>query len=309
MIEFAIDHCDLLNVLVCASTREKISGKVRSKWISETFRDHPKVIVTVLEYDETVLPNTSESSIEVSRAWAREFSRLFPDMNLLFTSEPYGDYVARFMHINHISFDTGRNKYPISGSEIRKSLYNNWDLLPNSVKHYFQKKIVILGTESVGKSTLADHLSNQFRSSLVHELARDLIPNSTRFTKKQLKLIAEGHSQNIMNTCEQLEPLVFIDTDVHITQSYAKYAFGSYLDLQASIYHYNCADIYLYLHKDVPYIQDGTRLEIGARNELDRSHRETLKYFGIQFMELSGSYEEQNQTAVRLVKELVNCFY
>lgn len=260
------------------------------------------------QYDESVLPNTSESSKEVSKIWANEFSKLIPDVNVLFTSEPYGAYVAEFMSINHLSFDEKRSQISISGSQIRKSLYDSYHFLPDSTKSYFQKKVVLLGTESTGKSTLAHSLSTRFRASLVHELGRDVIPDSNSFSIDQLLQIVAGHTKNIIEAKNSLKPLVIIDTDIHITQSYAKYTLGEYLDLPGSIYDLNRADLYLYLDKDIPYIQDGTRLDEADRNRLDTSHRDTLQDFGIEFEELAGSYEERNRKAFELVKNLLNTF-
>ena len=308
LLEFGASNCDELTVLVCASSKEAIPGTVRSQWILEAFLFNRNIKVVTYQYDESVLPNTSESSRDVSKIWAKEFSRLLPDMNIVFTSEPYGEFVAECMGVRHIPFDNDRSKVSISGSDLRESLYENWDFLPNSVKSYFQKKVVILGTESVGKSTLTNHLSNRFKSSVVHELGRDVIPDSKSFTVDQLKQIAEGHAQNINDATSQLQPLIIVDTDIHITQSYAKHTFGEYLDFTESLYDSNRADLYLYLNKNVPYIQDDTRLDENERNKLDISHRDTLRHFGVEFEELTGTYEERNHKVYELVEELVNRF-
>lgn len=308
LIEYGAVNCDELTVLVCASSKEAISGSVRAHWISETFLTSTKIKVSIYHYDESILPNTSESSRGVSKIWAKEFSRLLPDMNMVFTSEPYGAYVAEYMGIHHVAFDNDRSKVSISGSDLRESIYENWEFLPHSVKPYFQKKVVILGTESVGKSTLTKYLSSRFKSSVVHELGREVIPNSKNFSLDQLSQIAKGHAKNINDTTSQLQPLIVIDTDIHITQSYAKHAFGMYLDLPSSIYDQSRADMYLYLNKNVPYIQDGTRLDEDERNKLDISHRDTLRHFGVEFEELTGTYEERNHRAYELVEELVKRF-
>ena len=308
LVEFGASHCDELTVLVCASSKEAIPGTVRSQWILEAFLFNRNIKVVTYQYDESVLPNTSESSRDVSRIWAKEFSRLLPDMYIVSTSEPYGEFVAKYMGVHHISFDNDRSSVSISGSDLRESLHENWDFLPNSVKSYFQKKVVILGTESVGKSTLTNHLSIQFKSSVDSELGRDVIPDSKSFSVDQLRQIAEGHAQNINDATRQLQPLIIVDTDIHITQSYAKHTFGEYLDFTESLYDSNRADLYLYLNKNIPYIQDGTRLDENERNKLDISHRDTLRHFGVEFKELTGTYEERNNKAYELVEELVNRF-
>jgi HTH-type transcriptional repressor of NAD biosynthesis genes len=181
--------------------------------------------------------------------------------------------------------------------------------LPDTVKRYFQKKVVLVGTESTGKTTLAQYLSKMFRSILVHEAGRDLIPDSNEFTIAQLQQIGEIHAQNILEAMQQLEPIIFIDTDIHITQSYSKYKFGEYLTIPDSVYNINRSDLYLYLNNETPFIQDGTRLNEGKRNALDQLHRETLAHFGIEFVEVSGNYDQRKQKAIKLVRNLFNHFH
>ena len=42
---------------------------------------------------------------DVSSVWSERFKEIFPDYDLVITSEEYGDYVASFMGIKHIAFD------------------------------------------------------------------------------------------------------------------------------------------------------------------------------------------------------------
>lgn len=309
LIEFGAGKCDELLVLVCAGNLEKLSGKVRTEWISDTYRNHSNIRVITFEYDASELPNTSESSKEISAMWAAKFLEILPKSDVLFTSEPYGEYVADFMGIKHQPFDPNRLKKPISATQIRSDVIKFWEYLPDIVKLHYQQKVVVLGTESVGKTTLIEYLSKQFSSSIVHELGRDLIPDSKQLTTDQLKLVASGHAQNIRNATQELKPLIFIDTDVHITQSYARHFFGEYLNLPESVYQDNQADLYLYLNNNVPYVQDGTRLDESERNALDYSHRMTIARFGINITELQGSYEVINQKAILLVKSLIDTWY
>jgi HTH-type transcriptional regulator, transcriptional repressor of NAD biosynthesis genes len=65
MIRFARLHCDVLNVLICCSDKENISGKIRKNWIAKAFAFDKKVKVQLFNYLESELPNTSVSSKEV----------------------------------------------------------------------------------------------------------------------------------------------------------------------------------------------------------------------------------------------------
>jgi len=63
------------------------------------------------------------------------------------------------------------------------------------------------------------------------------------------------------------------------------------------------AHLDLYLNREVPFVQDGTRLQLEERDALDGSHRSVLNEFGVQFAELSGTHAERSMQAVQLVRE------
>lgn len=307
MIEFALTKCDFLTVLVCSSDKELIDGKTRKKWIDETFINVPKLEVQVFDYIEDELPNSSETSLEISKIWSDIFKKLFPDYNLLITSEKYGEMVANCMNINHLEFDNARQQTTISATSICQDLFKNWDFLPNSVKHYFAIKVVLLGTESTGKTVITEKLANHFETSFVAESAREYIFHSESFTYQDLEIVAQKHAQNIEKTVlESKTPLIFIDTDIYITKSYSVFAFEKELNVDEKIYESNKANLYIYLCNDSQYIQDGQRLTEEKRNELDTFHRQMLKKHNIDYIEINGNWNQRFEKAVQEVEKLIN---
>ncbi|NIG56557.1 AAA family ATPase [Chitinophaga sp. Cy-1792] len=305
MIRFALSHCDFLSVLICCSDQETLPCSVRKSWIEATFREEPRIDIRTFQYKEDELPNTSESSAAVSELWSARFKQLFPDYTVVVTSEPYGDMVAGFMGIQHIPFDPGKNSYPVSASKIRADLFENWEYLPDSVKASLVTKVVLLGTESTGKTTLTGMLSRHFNCSAVMEAGRDIVADSNHFTVADLYLIAQEHAARITRAATGPSPLIIIDTDIHITASYGEYAFGEILQVDPAIYAANSADLYLYLNNDVPYVQDGTRLSETERDLLDQSHRQTLHKYGLQYEEITGSWDARFEQAVQLITQLL----
>lgn len=306
LIAFAAQQCDRLFVVVCASHQENIASNIRANWIKETFNNVLKIEVVELNYDESVLPNTSVSSLEVSEIWSAKFKEILPRVDVLITSEPYGDYVANFMDAEHILFGKERVAIPISATQIRENTYDNWDYLPDAVKKYYQKKVVFLGTECTGKSSISKAVSEQFNSSLVEEIGRDIVENSEEFNTEQLLLIAKLHAQSIEKSSAELKPFVFIDTDIYITQSYAKFAFGEYLDIPQGIYDTNKSDIYFYLNNDLEFIQDGTRMDVKSRDILHQSHIETLQNFDVKFVKISGDWEIRYDKIISILRNEID---
>jgi len=305
MINYALANCDFLSVLICCSDKESIAGPIRRDWVLKSFEKEKRIEILTFDYLESEFPNTSESSLEVSRIWAEKFTELFPDCNLLVTSEEYGGYVANYMNIEHQSFDVSRLLFPVSASLVRKDLFSFWNFLPESVKRSFAVKVVLLGTESTGKTTLSRRLAEYFNCSLVDETARGIIENSNSFSVEDLKHVAIEHAKRIEEQEIGNSPLIIIDTDIHITMSYSRFVFGSELELSERIRIANSANLYFYLNNDVEFIQDGTRLDEEYRNSLDRSHRQTLEDNSIEYIELKGDWDVRFEKACMALRDLI----
>jgi HTH-type transcriptional repressor of NAD biosynthesis genes len=166
--------------------------------------------------------------------------------------------------------------------------------------------VVILGTESTGKTTLTDKLSKHFQSAYVLEAGRDVVADSKRFSMEDLQLIASMHAARIADASVGKSPLLIIDTDIHITLSYAQFAFDQLPEVDEVIYKRNKADLYLYLNNDVEYVQDGTRLSEEDRNLLDHSHRETLERYKVKYEEITGDWDQRFSRSVALIEKLIS---
>ena len=305
MINFALTKCDFLTVLICCSDKENMPDFVRKSWIEKTFLNENRIEVRTFNYKESELPNSSNSSEKISKIWSTYFTKELPGYSLLITSEPYGEFVAKYMNIKHIAFDPLKIKIPISASIIRNDFFSYWRFLPNSVKSDLAIKVVILGTESTGKTTLAEKLSTFYKCSVVSETGRDLIPDSNSFSINDLYFVAQEHAKRIENVVLGESPLVIIDTDIHITKSYSKFTFGEKLEVGKDIYNTNKANLYLYLSNDVEYVQDGTRLSEIERNLLDLSHRQVLTENQIEIVEIRGDWNERFEKAVEQINKLI----
>ncbi|MCX6146783.1 MAG: AAA family ATPase [Candidatus Kapabacteria bacterium] len=305
LIEFALSKCEFLTILICCSDKENISDYIRSSWIQKTFEKEKSIEIRTFNYLESELPNTSLPSKRVSKAWASIFKKLFPDYSLLITSEEYGDYVANFINIQHIAFDIHREIIPVSATAFRNDIYTNWKYLPDSVKPDFVIKIVILGTESTGKTTLAINLSKYFNASLVLEAGREIISDSNSFSLEDLQKVATEHAKSIELNIIADSPIVIIDTDIYLTKSYSTFTFEKEFEISADIFNTNKADLYLYLNNDVAFIQDGTRMSKEKRDLLDISHRKVLKENDIEIKEITGTYDERFEKAVKHINKLI----
>lgn len=312
LIQFAIERCWRVHVVICAADRttggsEEILGEERLMWLQAHHILENRVKIHLLHYDENELPNTSVSSREVSQVWAAKFKEVVPQVTAVFTSEPYGDFLAEYMGIDHISFDPGRNKVPVSATAIREKPLTNWEYLPEMVRTYFVKRIAIVGTESTGKSVLAEKLAKHFSSRYVPERGRELIPDSQKTTLDDLYKVIEAQAFAVVSSLLDADKVIFMDTGLPTTCSYARYMFGE--ELQVSEKHQNDlrADLYLLLEADAPYVQDGTRLEKHDRDALQSALE--LELEGLPVVRIGGrDWQERTKRAIEVVEEFLRQF-
>jgi HTH-type transcriptional regulator, transcriptional repressor of NAD biosynthesis genes len=293
LIKFGAKHCDLLYVLICVSNKELISASVRLNWLIDSFVDGINIKPIILNYDEEKLTNTSISSFEVSKEWAKKIESILPKLDYIFSSEKYGDYLAEIMSIKHIVFDISRSESNISSTQIRNNPFKYWNFLVDAAKPFYVKKIILLGTESTGKSMVTERLANYFNTTYVQEMARNILQETINCTSEDLQKIASLHATTINEKVKVANKLLFIDTDVNITKSYSLFLFQKELIVPLWIEEANKSDLYFFLESDCPFIQDGTRLEEEERNKLSLHHKKILTDLGINYVSVIGNWDER----------------
>jgi HTH-type transcriptional repressor of NAD biosynthesis genes len=316
LIQFALQHCRRVHVVICAADQttggsESIPGEERELWLQAHHLLENRVKVHLLRYDENELPNTSVSSREVSKAWAAKFKEFLPQLSVVFTSEAYGDFLAEYMGIEHLSFDPGRDLVPVSATAIREKPLTNWEYLPEMVRTYFVKRIAIVGTESTGKSVLAEKLAAHFNTVFVPELGREIIPNSKKTTLEDLYKIIDAQAFAVESSLIKADKVIFMDTGLPTTRSYARYFFGEELSISDKQRDDLRADLYLFLDADAPFIQDGTRLDKRDRDALQAALEADPIISGLEGQEvvrIGGNWEERTARAIEVVEAFLKLF-
>lgn len=302
LIEFAANQCDILYVVFCYTGKEEIDGIIRKQWLYPALEKYENVILVSFGYDENELPNTSQYSPQASQLWAEAFKKLIPDVDTVFTSEEYGEHVASNMGIDHVSFDRPRLLNPISGTEIRKDPFTHWNFIAEQARPYFVWKIAILGSESTGKSTLAEKLAAHYDTAFVSEAGREVVEKTEECSFDDLVQISELHARKISEQIIKANKLLFIDTDINITTSYASFLFNKTLIIPSWIEKLNKSDLYLFLEPDCPFIQDGTRINEEQRNHLSLSHKRILNENGIKYFSIKGDWKQRFEKACEIIE-------
>ncbi|MBN2737486.1 MAG: AAA family ATPase [Spirochaetales bacterium] len=265
LVNFGLKHCDQLTVLVCSLNHEPIPGYLRYRWMKESFAREPRIFV---DYTNKELPQGHLSTREISKVWAAYLETHYPKSNIIFSSEPYGAYLAEYMnHIEFKNFDMHRNQIPTSATQIRENPYENWDFLAAAARPFFVKKVVIYGPESTGKSTLAKHLARQFQSLWVPEIAREIL-GERHVVFDDISEIARLHGRAIEDKLKSANRILFIDTDLTTTEIYSQYYFQKTPVFSRKHRNLNQADLTLFCDIDCPWVADSQRDLGHKRNEM-----------------------------------------
>lgn len=302
MIDYALELCEEVIVLVCTTPNEPIPGNVRYEFVRQIYKENKRVIPLHLTFDERDLASTSVPARDVSRAWAEHIKWFVPEVDVFVSSEKYGEMVAEYMNIQNEYYDLSRVAVDISATEIRQNPYYHWDKIAQPVRDYFFKKVVLVGTESTGKTQLAKNLAERFRSKWVHEAGRDIITDTFSCTRDDLMKVAKTHAKNILMAEQDRNRILFIDTDINITKSYYGFLFKEDMKVDGWMKLANKGDLYIYLEADAPYVQDGTRLSEKERLVLDRSHKEQLASQRINYFSVFGKdWKAREEMAVDII--------
>ena len=172
------------------------------------------------------------------------------------------------------------------------------------------KKIVILGPESTGKSTLCEMLAQQYQTEWCPEFAREyLLTNGTAYSFDDLLTIAKGQlalEEEYAAMATRTGGCLFIDTDQHVMKVWCEYVFNDCHNWILRRIAERPYDLYLLCKPDLPWVQDELREypDEKPRQELYHIYRDMLITQNTPWAEISGSYEERFEKAVEAVQRL-----
>ena len=172
------------------------------------------------------------------------------------------------------------------------------------------KKIVVIGPESTGKSTLCSQLAEYYQTLWCPEYAREYLEkNGTEYNYEDLLTIAKGQielEEKTLSTVNYQPSTVFIDTDMYVMKVWCEYAFGkcySWILNQIANRKY---DLYLLCNVDLPWIKDELREypDKETRNKLYHFYKDGMVNQSVPWIDISGSYDERLQTAIDAINRL-----
>jgi HTH-type transcriptional repressor of NAD biosynthesis genes len=280
-----------------------IPAEARLAWLGESFNNIDNIKIIHIEDDQWDANYDWEQGAKMIK------KAIGKPIDFVFSSEK--DYSKHFKKYypdsKHIVIDDKRKTVTISATEMRKNLYLNWDKLPNTVRSYFTKKVVVVGTESCGKSTLVKKLAKFYNTNYVSEIGRNYCEKySNQLTKEMFNQIAMEHYTEQIKASEESNKVLFIDTEAVVTQYYLKMYHNSRSSLIDEIAKIQNYDLIIFLEPDVKWVDDGLRFAGQSKERLENNKllKKMFKDMKIPFVCIDGNYDERFNKARELVDDL-----
>jgi len=289
VIELAASRCDHLTVMTWANPDfPGMPTPVRAGWLRDLY---PGVEVIALDASECP-PDDAPDALQQAFTAAR----LPRPVDAVFTSEAYGEGLARALGAVHVAVDPERREVPISGRRIRTDVHAHRQWLDPRVHAHFVEKVVLLGAESTGKSTLARALSEALGEPFVEEVGRRLWEEAGgALPLEDYVRICREHVALEDRAALEATRFVFVDTNAITTQQYAFFFFGECPD-EVRAYADRCRERYTHVfvcEPDIPFEQDGTRVHPQVQRYQDGAIRNDLAIRGISYGVVGGTLEQR----------------
>lgn len=193
------------------------------------------------------------------------------------------------------------------------------------------KKIVVIGPESTGKSSLCEALSKHYQTIWCREYAREyLIENGKDYSYHDLLSIAKGQialeencikevreiggakGQNLENSLlDNLSDflssrLLFIDTDMYVMKVWCEYVFNRCHNFILEEIASRKYDLYLLCDTDLPWVADELREypDEHSRKELFEIYLDILVNQEVPFSIINGQDNMRIANAIKVLEEL-----
>ena len=338
LIRSAAESCDVVTVVVMGADVESIPLAARVEWIRQAHDTRSGVAVVGVR-DNLAVDYESEDAWRGHVALMREAIAIGPHgsagiaVDAVFTSEGYGAELARRFEAADVRLDALRATYAVSGTKVRTDPVAAWDALEPPVRAWFAKRVVVVGAESTGTTTLSMDLAQALRARggphaltrwvaeygrelTIHKLAVakalagvrglpepsvfDLDWDDADFERVAARQCADEDAAALAGG-----PVLVCDTDALATTVWQeRYRGRSTEPVRAIARAMPPRALYMLTdHLDVPFDDDGLRDGEQIRPWMTDRFREVLEKSGARWIEVRGNRATRLERAMAVVDE------
>jgi NadR type nicotinamide-nucleotide adenylyltransferase len=182
-------------------------------------------------------------------------------------------------------------------------------------------KVVIIGPESTGKSTLCEELAQHYQTLWCPEFAREyLLTYGTKYEPADLLSIARGqlamedeytllarHNWDEQTEKRTAQPMLFIDTDMYVMKVWSEFVFGQCDPWILEQIVHRSYHLYLLCYPDLPWEKDTLREypDLETRERLFHTYHDLLVNQSVPWAPIRGTDAQRLASAVSAVDRLL----
>jgi NadR type nicotinamide-nucleotide adenylyltransferase len=322
-IRAAAARCDEFTVLAMAASVETIPLADRMAWLRDEHRSDGNVRVAGIRCDAPV-------DVTDQRVWAAQVAAMRaglkaagapPDVDAVFSGDDYLDELARWFGATGVRLARSG-----SSTAARRDLAGQWNELAPSTRAGLTTRVVVVGAESTGTTTVAEHLAlHYFARGGVWAATRYVVEYGREYTR--LKVVANpdvditelpwndadfdaiGPEQTRREEALARDgsPVLICDTDAFATALWKRRYLGTTSALTERWAAVPPRAVYLVTdHEGVPWHDDGMREgDLEVRAAMTAWFTEALTAAGHSWVLLTGTLQERLDMAIRTIDPLL----
>ena len=306
LIRAASRQCRRVSVQVHGASAETIPVDVRAGWVGE---EHPEVQVRTV-VDDAPVDFDSPTAWDYHVATMR--SLLDAPVDAVFTSDAYGAELAARLGAHWVQVDYGRRGNPVSGTAVRADVAGHWWALGPAARAWLTRRVVVLGAESTGSTTLARDLARALGTLWVPEFGREWSLRrpgelSAAWHASEFDLVAAEQARTEDDAARRVpRPVLVCDTDVLATTVWHERYVGCPSTTVQAVAAARVPALYLLTGAEIPFVDDGLRDGEHLRHAMHARFCEVLDAQQAPWAEVTGSRAHRLATAVESVEALLS---
>jgi NadR type nicotinamide-nucleotide adenylyltransferase len=298
LIDTALAGCDQLTVLVVDNPSYHIAATTRATWLQA---HHPQATVRII-------PDINND--DDSPAWATHtiaFLGYTPD--IVYSSEAYGKPWADAMHCKSVLVDIDRTTFPVSGTLVRMDMLQSWKYLSREVKAGLALRIVVLGAESTGTTTLSRDLAQALNVPWVPEVGRfyteSIMTSDIAWNDDDFYAIGRLQQAYENEIAARSNVVIVCDTNAVATELWQKRYMRKTTETMTKIANNDTVDLYIITGDEIPFVQDGIREGEHIRHEMHQWFETHLAQKKTPYITVRGSQRERLAIALREANKMI----
>ncbi|ELR71014.1 Ribosylnicotinamide kinase [Fulvivirga imtechensis AK7] len=170
------------------------------------------------------------------------------------------------------------------------------------------KKVVVIGPESTGKSSLSSALAAHYQTEWVPEYAREYIDQLQRpYQESDLIEIARGQLGSEDEKAAKSNKLLICDTDLIVIKIWYEHRYGYCPKEILSTINSRKYDLYLLTYIDIPWEDDPQREYPHLMEYFYNLFKSELEALNLPYVVVRGEFEERMRSATRAIDSRLNC--